>query len=131
MELHIRIVGVILVVLGLIHVGFPRYFSWKKDLASLALINREMMVVHTFFLAFFVAGMGVICIFNSEQLLNTPFGKTINLAFAVFWSVRLLVQFFGYSSELWRGKRFETFMHLLFILLWSYVSGVFWMAYLA
>ena len=140
MELHLKIVGTVLILLGFMHIGFPRYFHWKKDLASLELINREMMIVHTFFLALVVAGMGFICLFNSEQLLNTLFsqedgttsvGKTISLSFAIFWTVRLLVQLFGYSPELWRGKRFETIVHVVFIFLWSYVSGVFWTAYLA
>lgn len=130
MELQIRIVGVLLVFLGLMHIGFPRYFRWKEELAALKRINREMMVIHTFFIALVVIGMGMICFYNAEVMLTTPFGKTICLAFAVFWSLRLLIQFFGYSSELWRGKQFETTLHILFIILWTYVSAVFCLAVL-
>lgn len=128
MEFQIRIVGVLLVFLGLMHIGFPRYFRWKEDLVALLPINREMMVIHTFFVALVVAGMGMICLFHSAALLTTPFGKTICLYFAVFWSIRLGIQFFGYSSHLWRGKKLETSIHICFILLWTYISGVFWLA---
>jgi len=130
MELHLKVIGVILILLGLMHVGFPRYFNWKKDLANLELINKEMMIVHTFFLALVLVGMGTICLYSTKDLISTPFGKTISLSFAIFWAVRLLVQFFGYSSELWKGKRFETVVHIVFIALWGYFSWVFWMVYL-
>jgi hypothetical protein len=36
--------------------------------------------------------------------------------------VRLFVQFFGYSAELWRGQRRETVIHWLFALLWSWLT---------
>jgi len=35
------------------------------------------------------------------------------------------VQFFGYSAKNWRGKGFETVVHVLFIVLWGYMSTVF------
>ena len=47
------------------------------------------------------------------------------LGCGVLWLARLLIQFFGYSSELWRGKRFETCVHFLFIGFWSYLSTIF------
>ena len=56
---------------------------------------------------------------------GTPLGQRVALGCGVFWLARLLIQFFGYSSELWRGKRFETCVHLLFIGFWSYLSTVF------
>jgi hypothetical protein len=37
------------------------------------------------------------------------------------------VQLFGYSATLWKGKLFETVMHVLFTLLWAYVSVIFGM----
>ena len=39
------------------------------------------------------------------------------IGLAIFWTVRLGVQFFGYSSVLWRGKTFETIVHILFSIL--------------
>lgn len=47
------------------------------------------------------------------------------LAFGIFWTARLCVQLFGYSSRLWRYKRFETAVHLGFSCLWLYLSIVF------
>jgi hypothetical protein len=125
MVLHLHIIGVLLSVLAFVHVGFPRYFNWKTELKSLSLINMQMMYVHTFFVAFVVFLMGVLCLTSATELITTPLGNKVSLGLCVFWTVRLLVLFFGYSSALWKGKAFETCMHILFTLLWTYVSLVF------
>jgi len=54
MELHLKIIGSLLMVLSAAHAYFPRYFDWKSNLAPLSLINRQMMQVHTFFIALVV-----------------------------------------------------------------------------
>ena len=127
MEWHLQIIGFTLILLALVHVIFPRYFDWKNDLSSLSLINREMMYVHTFFVALGVFLMGLLCVVASSEIVETTLGQKIALGFAIFWFVRLLVQFFGYSSELWKGKRFESIVHVVFILFWGYLSLVFFM----
>ena len=129
MEIHFKIIGILLIVLAVIHVIFPKYFNWKIELASLSLINRQMMTVHTSFIAISVLLMGILCVSSASELLETNLGKKICLGLGIFWAILFLVQFFGYSSELWRGKRFETTMHILFALLWAYISAVFLMAY--
>ncbi len=125
MELHLKITGALLIVLSLIHAIFPNYFNWKKELESISLINRQMMYVHTFFVAFVVFLMGVFCLTSADELLGTALGKRLALGLAVFWALRLIIQFFGYSSALWKGKVFETGVHIAFIFLWSYLSSLF------
>ena len=130
MELHLRICGIILMILAAVHVVFPRYFNWKEELSSLSLINRQMMQVHTFFIAFMVFLMGLLCFACSADLLGTSLGRTIMGGLGVFWAVRLVFQLFVYSPELWRGKMLETAIHILFIFLWAYLAWVFFSPYL-
>ena len=125
MQLHLKIVGMLLVALSFVHVIFPRYFNWKTELSSLSLMNRQMMYIHMFFIALVVMLMGVLCLTYPEELLFTSFGQKISLGLGAFWIIRLFVQFFGYSSKLWAGKRFETAMHVLFSCLWIYFSVIF------
>jgi len=124
-EIHVKIIGALLIFLSMIHVIFPKYFNWKEELARLSLVNKEMMIIHTFFISFMVLLMGILCITSSSELVNTPFGKKIAFGFAIFWFVRLLVQFFGYSSNLWKGKKMETTVHIIFSLFWLYCSLTF------
>lgn len=129
MEIHFKIIGVLLIALSLIHVIFPRYFNWPKELVSLSLVNRQMMYVHTFFIALVVFLIGILCLTSSGELLSTGLGKKIVLGFGVFWSIRLLIQFFGYSSALWKGKLMETAIHIVFSLFWTYLSVIFFVSY--
>lgn len=129
MHLHLTIIGVLLIALALVHIVFPKYFNWNTELNSLSLINRQMMTVHTFFIALTVFLMGLLCLTSSNELIETPLGRKICLALGIFWMIRMFVQFFVYSSELWKGKNFETLMHIVFSLLWIYLSVIFLAAY--
>ena len=102
----------------------------KKELKSLSLINRQMMTVHTFFIALVVFLMGLLCFSCATELIETDLGKIICLGLGVFWGIRLIVQFFVYSTKLWKGKKFETLVHLLFSGFWIYLNVVFWINYL-
>jgi hypothetical protein len=125
MEIHLKIIGLLLLLLAAVHVVFPRYFRWREELPALSLINRQMMTIHTFFLALVVGLMGLLCWTSAPELVSTPLGRRLCLGLGVFWGIRLIVQFVGYSSELWRGKAFETVVHVVFIILWTYLAGVF------
>ncbi len=125
MELHLNIVGAMMVALALIHVIFPRYFQWKQALASLCLLDRQLMYVHTFFVAFMVLLMGVLCLSSGHDLVHTPLGHRVAAGMFLFWAVRLYFQFFVYSPLHWRGKTFETVVHIFFSFIWLYFSFVF------
>ncbi|MDR6300808.1 hypothetical protein GGR31_001451 [Mesonia maritima] len=129
MEIHFKIIGILLIALALVHIIFPKYFSWKKELKSLSLINRQMMTVHTFFIAFTVFLMGLLCLTSINELIETNLGKKISLGLGVFWTIRLFIQFFVYSSDLWKGKKFETGIHILFSIFWIYFSSIFLINY--
>lgn len=130
MELHLKIIGALLIILALVHVIFPRYFKWKVELQNLSLVNRQMTYIHTFFIALTVFLMGILCLTSSTDLVETSFGKRISLGLGIFWGIRFFIQFFGYSSKLWRGKTFETVVHIVFSILWAYFTIVFFRIYL-
>lgn len=127
MEVHFKIIGSTLILLALVHIIFPKHFHWEKEFASVNLLNRQMMYVHTFFIALTVLLMGMLCLLESQALATTSLGKKISLGLGVFWCCRLFVQLFGYSSKLWKGKPTETFIHIGFTLLWIYFSAIFFL----
>lgn len=123
--LQIKLIGILLMGLSLSHSVFPIYFNWSKDFASLSSINRQMTVVHTFFIALFVFLVGLFCFTSAHELVDTNLGKRISLGLGIFWTVRLLFQLFVFSSKHWKGKTFETTIHIVFIIWWSYLSFIF------
>jgi len=129
MELHLKITGILLIILALIHALFPKYFNWKQELNSLSIINRQLMYVHSFFIGFVVLLMGVLCLTSANELIETTLGKRISLGIGIFWTTRFFIQFFGYSAKIWKGKTFETTVHILFSFLWTYFSVLFSLIY--
>jgi hypothetical protein len=125
MELHLKIIGVLLVLISLLHIGFPKRFNWKEELKPLSLINKQLMTVHTFFVALTVLLMGVLCLVATTDIISTRFGKQISFGFFIFWFTRFVFQFFVYSPALWKGKLFETVAHIGFALTWLYLSVIF------
>lgn len=125
MELQIRIIGGLLVLLALLHFFFPGYFQWKREFDRVSLMNRQMIYVHMFFVAFGVFLIGVLCLTSSGLLVATPLGRRISLGIGVVWVVRLYVQFFVYSAKLWKGRAFETLVHVVLAAFWAYIGIVF------
>ena len=128
MEVHLKVIGGLLIILALIHLIFPRYFNWKVELQPLSLINRQMMTVHTFFIALAVLLTGILCLSSAEELIATDLGRRICLGLGIFWAFRLFFQLFVYSIKLWRGKIFETGVHIIFTAFWIYLCLIFFSA---
>lgn len=127
MEIQLKILGILYIALAALHMLFPKYFNWIEELKPLSMINRQMMQVHTFFIGLTVLGMGLLNIFCSEDLIGTKLGRTLCFGLFVFWELRLAFQFFVYSNELWKGKKFETAIHVLCSFLWTYCTIVYFM----
>jgi hypothetical protein len=131
MEIHFKIIGVLLMALALLHFYFPKYFSWKQELGKISLINRQIMYVHSFFIAFAVFLIGLLAFTSAGELMQTSLGKRISLGIGIFWGARLIIQFFGYSSKLWKGKAFETTVHIVLAVFWAYLTAIFILPYLS
>lgn len=122
MEVNLKISGLLLIILALLHIGFPKYFDWKTELKSLTILTRQVMYVHTFFIALVVLLMGILCFTSAAELIVSRLGNKILIGLGFFWFCRLIIQLFGYSSKLWKGKKLETSIHILFLFLWTYLS---------
>jgi membrane protein YdbS with pleckstrin-like domain len=130
LELHFKIAGTLLLFLAAAHLLFPLRFDWKRDLAQLTLLNRQMFYVHCFFIVLILAMFGGLTLFYSHLLLQPgELNRLVLAGFLIFWLVRLFVQLFVYDSRLWRGHRFNTWMHGLFTAFWAYLIVVYGCAF--
>jgi hypothetical protein len=121
-HLHLRIVGALLLTLGLAHSLFGRYFRWQKELAQLSLLTRQIFLVHCFFIALLLVMIGVCSLFYTDALLESgALSRVVLTGLVVFWLSRLAFQFFVYAPAIWRGRRFYTGMHVVLSGLWIYV----------
>jgi hypothetical protein len=123
------VVGLLLLLLGVSHVSFNRYFGWDEELASVSLLTRRIFFVHTFFIGLGVAlaGAGSL-LFAKELLIPGVLSRALLAGMTTFWFFRLLAQFFAYDSALWRGNRLRTYIHAAFVALWCYVTATYGIA---
>ncbi|HYH56081.1 MAG TPA: hypothetical protein VD772_05680 [Anseongella sp.] len=129
MEPHLKIAGTLLIGLALLHLIFPKYFNWSTELAPLSLINKQMMYVHTFFIGLMILLMGIFCLASANEIAGTRLGRQLALGLSIFWGARLLFQFFVYSPVHWKGKRFESMVHVFLSVLWIYFTAIFFLVY--
>lgn len=126
LELLLRIGGVGLILLALVHVPVSRHLRWREDATRLTPTNASIFLVHAFFICVVLVLMGLPALLAPQVFLErSPAGAWLSWSLAVFWGIRLFVQWFVYPSALWRGKRFETRMHILFSVVWTLLTAVF------
>jgi len=126
LEILLRIAGAGLVMLAFLHIPIGRKLRWREDGRKLSPENEQVFHVHTFFVCLTVILMALPCLFAPYVfLMKSEAGKWIAGSFALFWAVRLYCQFFVYRSDLWSGKRLETFVHWCFALIWLALALVF------
>ena len=129
LQLHVQIVGALLLTLGIAHSLFSRKFGWEKELVSLSVLTRRIFWVHSFFIALILAMLGVCSLFYTDALLEpTPLSRVLLVGIVAFWLCRLAIQFVVYDSAIWRGRPFYTFMNVVFSLFWFYVVITYSMA---
>ena len=129
LSLHMRIVGVLLLLLGMSHGFFNRYFGWEQELAAVSLLTRRVFFVHNFFIGLGVVLTGAGSFLYADAMLKPgALSRAFLAGMTLFWLCRLLAQFFAYDSALWRGDRFRTFMHTAFAVLWCYVTATYGIA---
>jgi len=125
LELNLRAAGLLLTVLGLAHVWFPRRFRWKEELAAISPLTRQIHFVHNAYIGLTVTMNGLLCLLFAPDLIeHSHLAIVILLGMSFFWGSRLIVQCMIYDPSHWRGKPFETRVHVLFIFLWSYLTAV-------
>ncbi|MFD9130573.1 hypothetical protein [Kitasatospora sp. NPDC059571] len=126
---QLRLVGAVLVGMGLFHAVLPRLIGWPADLAGTALLTRQVARVHLFFVALTCVLLGALPLLMAPDLLaGTPLGRAVLAGQTLFWGIRWLFEFAVFSPRIWRGDRFRTAGHIALSVLWTWVTAVFSLA---
>jgi hypothetical protein len=124
--IHLQIVGLMLVLLVIVNLIVPARYHWREEMLRLSLLNRQIFQVHAMFIVLVLGMLAALLLTCAPALLEpTRLARAILGGLLVFWFVRLLIQWFFYSPQIWRGHRFNTIMHYLFTTAWIYFTGTF------
>jgi hypothetical protein len=91
-ETIIMLGGIFNVAFAVFHVFFWRLFDWKRDLASLSFINRQVMQILNLCLIFAFLMFAYVSFFHTAELLGTGLGRALLLLISVFWFLRAAEQ---------------------------------------
>jgi hypothetical protein len=123
---HLHLGGLAIASLVVVNLFVPSRFHWREEMARLSLVNRQIFQVHTVFLVLTLALFSALLLTCAAELLEpTRLSRAVLIGLTIFWGLRMAVQWGFYSSELWRGHRFNTIVHYAFSVLWIYLTSVF------
>ena len=92
---------------GIAHFGIliasanaPKALNWKVTLVPLPKLMRQMFWVYGWFIVLMIISFGTITLVHTETLATagTPIARWVSGMIAIFWGVRLIVQFFIFDA---------------------------------
>jgi hypothetical protein len=97
---------------GVLHFGIliasacvPQVLDWRKELAKLDPLSRQLVWVHGAFIVLVIVGFGVLSVALPAELANgTLVARGVCGFIALFWIARLGVQFFVFDAKAYLGN---------------------------
>ena len=92
---------------GIAHFGIliasanaPKALNWKETLKPLPPLLRQMFWVYGWFIVLVIVSFGTITLVHTDALASgVPLARWMCGMIAVFWGVRLIVQFFIFDAK--------------------------------
>ena len=123
LDIHaLQFAGVILLCIVCANFFAPRKMRWLQNLTRVEPVFRQVFIVHCVFLIGCVLAMAVVCMVFPQRLLSEPLGEMLLVFMAIFWSARVLVQFFYYDRSI---KRQFPVYNILFSVAFIYLAVTF------
>lgn len=102
----------------------PARLHWKEDLKQLTAFNRKLMWVYGGFTVFTIVAFGILTlVLHSELLHGDRAALALALFIGVYWTLRIVVEFFYYDLADWPEGRGLAAGRILLTLLFVYLAG--------
>jgi hypothetical protein len=104
----------------------PFRLGWKEELPRLGPFNRKLMWTYGGFTVLTIIAFGVLTLFLREEMVRGDRAALALAAFiALFWTARLLVDFFYFEHADWPQGRAFVVGHALLTLLIIFLAGTY------
>ena len=96
-----------IIIAGLIHLtiltaglAMTRVLNWNSELKKIDALSQHIIWTHGAYVWFTILAFGLASIFLPGELTgHGPLGTGLSLFIALFWGVRLLIQFFYFDAK--------------------------------
>jgi len=106
-ELLIRLGGVLHFGILIASALVPRALDWKRELAKLPPLLRQLIWVHGVFIVVVIIAFGVLSLLHAADLAaGSALARSFCGFVATFWLLRLLTQFFVFDATPYLNSRF-------------------------
>lgn len=125
-----RLAGIAQVVLVFGSFVIPAVLNWKKELAKVKVLTRQMFWTYAAYILATNLCFGLLSVFAASELLNKSLISLLVCGFiAVYWISRVLIQFFYFDRASFPSGLWHRFAEVLLILLFVFLSMVYSMAF--
>ena len=113
--------------IAVLNLGLVRIMRWQDDLEQMPLLVCEVFKVHSLFISITVATFGVLTLRFAETIMlgRDELAQWMAGAIGVFWSVRAVIQWTGYSASHWRGLPAQTAIHWMLFCVYAAFGAIY------
>jgi hypothetical protein len=121
--LAIQLAGALHLLVAGANFVLPGILGYRENLARVTPIIREIFLVHALYIVLVLVGFGLLCLcFPADLAGASRLGKFLCGFLAIFWSLRVVIQFGFYDRA---TKKDHPFGNFLFSAIFLYFAGVF------
>jgi hypothetical protein len=94
------IAGAVHLSIAVSNIWVPGILHYRENLAKLSPIVRQVFVVHSIYMVLVLSGFSALCCFFAPELAGgSPLGRVLSAFLAVFWLLRVVLQFAYYDKS--------------------------------
>ena len=121
---QLKVVGVILLGLGVVHLALPLALGWSHELIGASQLNREVSYVHCYFIGLSCTLWGLLPLASGTALLErNPVTRMVLIGAIAFWASRLVIQLAVFNRHARESKSW-CLLSLAGTGLWLYITLV-------
>lgn len=122
----LKLAGIGQLVLVLASIAIPACLEWKKGLAGLRPLLRQMFWTYALYITGVHIFSGVLSLFAAEELVNgSVVSAAVCVLMAVWWGARIVIQFFFFDTSDLPKTKFNKLAELGLTLLFAYLTAVY------
>jgi hypothetical protein len=119
----IQLAGTLQLITAAANFFLPAMLHYRENLAKVSPIIRQIFTVHALYIVLVLIGFGLISILFPTDLCGaSPLGRFVCGFLAVFWGLRVVLQFSYYDSAIKKEHPFGAFF---FGAVFTYLAVVF------
>ena len=110
LQSSIQLAGVLQFVIAVANFFAPAKLHYRENLAKVSPIIRQIFTVHSIYIVLILVGLGLICLLFPNDLCGaSALGRFLCGFLAIFWGLRVVLQFTYYDSAIKKENPIGTF----------------------